>query len=601
MSSVNSSQHADIPVSQLRTSKPAEVNDDNDEPERLFYPPTMTPKSLPGLLQILFGLNGLTLALESLSLMYIVNTRVGIPLPYLPTYGAIAFLPYSLKPLYGYLSQGTKSLPRHLLFVALLTTNAFVILLTCLIPPGGVVLAFAVAFLRGITDSWAEFCLGLTLIDHARTTQQQQQDSFDNTASHFQSQAATARNFGALLGSLVTCLLVVERTLVSPDQLQLNGAVANALLITTGLLQIVGAISAYVYRNDFLPSPSATSFSLIVQQEDAIVDEESALRDDEDSHPSYSSQEDSNDADSLYSTSSLNSSEARTTMYHSRANWTLILLLQLIIILFAMKGPISEWASHVVWKVIMVSLLLAIAIMGLAMYSNDWWQKSHRVGLFLILRQAIPSDTMLVASFFYSVFQSTPLLLQLLSLASMAMTTLSSWSYGKLWSRFTDGRAFLLVIAGTTLLAALASLGNIVVFQNSSSHWIFWISLAFKAVTAFFSEWAFLPDVILATTSVTVGQKEDPQRVTNLAEVLPPSSSFSNDEQETTKNIAIEYGTLISCIDFGDQLGSLVTGPIVAMLGISRENHFLHLDRLVLLCSLFSVLSLGLLAILRKR
>eukprot|EP00537_Pseudo-nitzschia_pungens_P005043 CAMPEP_0172365110 /NCGR_PEP_ID=MMETSP1060-20121228/8095_1 /TAXON_ID=37318 /ORGANISM="Pseudo-nitzschia pungens, Strain cf. cingulata" /LENGTH=178 /DNA_ID=CAMNT_0013088295 /DNA_START=63 /DNA_END=596 /DNA_ORIENTATION=- len=59
--------------------------------------------SLPLLLQLLFGLNGLSLSLLTLPIMYILNTRVKVPLPYLPAYSAIAFLPYSLKPMYAYL------------------------------------------------------------------------------------------------------------------------------------------------------------------------------------------------------------------------------------------------------------------------------------------------------------------------------------------------------------------------------------------------------------------------------------------------------------------------------------------------------------------
>merc|ERR1712224_113221 len=62
------------------------------------------------------------------------------------------------------------------------------------------------------------------------------------------------------------------------------------------------------------------------------------------------------------------------------------------------------------------------------------------------------------------------------------------------------------------------------------------------------------------------------------------------------RTIAIEYGTLISCIDFGDQLGSLTVAPLVAILNVSRENNFLHLDYLILICSLTNmVVSLGLL------
>jgi hypothetical protein len=602
MTSTHSPQdnEEDNPEPLLPTSEPDE-NCDNEPHRRLYNDTDTSTRSLPWLLQILFGLNGFSLSLSSLSLMYIVNTRVGIPLHYLPTYGAIAFLPYSLKPLYGYLSQG---IPRHRLFVALLSTSSLSVLSTTLIPPGGVFLAFVSSFFRGVTDSWAELCLGLTLIDHARTQQQQHNyQDYDTLASRFQSQAATARNFGALLASLITCLLFVERQLMSPDQTQLTGAVANALLITTGGFQLIGALVAYLYRNVFRQKPSSTAFSIVQREEDdATVDEESALRDDEDSHPSYSSQDDQNDTDSLDTASSFDTPEQRP--YRSRANWILVVLLQLVIILIAMQRPITERTSHIVWKAFVVSLLLAIVVMALAMYFNNWWQKSHRVGLFLVLRHAIPSDAMLMASFFYTVFESRPLLLQVLSLVGMVMTTLSSWSYGKLWSRFSSGHRFLAIIAGTTLLAALASLSNLAVANHTSSHFVFWIALAAKVVSTFFGEWAFLPDVVLATKSVSLGGRREERRV--VVEVLPSQEAASttaneDNNEETTKKIAIEYGTLISCLDFGDQLGAFLAGPIVALLGISRENDFLHLNRFILLSSLASVLSLGLLPLLGKK
>lgn len=541
------------------------------------------PKSLSKILRALFALNGLSLSMQSLSLMYIVNTQVAIPLSFLPTYGAIAFLPYSLKPIYGYLSQG---IARHQLIVVLLIANSFSILCTTLIPPGGIFLAFFLAFLRGITDAWAELCLGLTLIDQARHCglTSNGNEGFDTFASRFQAQAATMRNSGSLLGSFITCLLFLARQIVAPNQTQLSGSVANALLIATGFLQATGAFSSLLYKEEFqlsLTSTDTSSFQVIGQNEDELPerDEESSLMDDESSVPSYSSDEENSDSDD------------RVPSYHSFSNWVLVALFQIIVVSLALKEPIVEWTSHFAWRLLILSLSFLIIIMAFALYSHNWWQSSHRVGLFLILRHAVPSDSMVVASFFYSVFQSTPLLLQLLSMISMGMATISSWSYGKLLSRYSSGREFLLVIAGTTLLAAVASLSNLTMLKQPSSEHIFWIALFVKSVTTFSGEWAFLPDVVLATTSLSVEKKE----------AAISSTGARRNDKETRKNIGIEYGTLISCIDFGDQIGSLVTGPIVAMFGISRENEWKNLDHLILLCSIASVASLALLRILQER
>ena len=72
-----------------------------------------------------------------------------------------------------------------------------------------------------------------------------------------------------------------------------------------------------------------------------------------------------------------------------------------------------------------------------------------------------------------------------------------------------------------------------------------------------------------------------------------------DNEEDQRLRIAIEYGTLVSCIDFGDQLGSLLAAPLVAAWQISRENGFLHLDRLIVFCSGANlVITLGLLPLL---
>jgi hypothetical protein len=78
------------------------------------------------------------------------------------------------------------------------------------------------------------------------------------------------------------------------------------------------------------------------------------------------------------------------------------------------------------------------------------------------------------------------------------------------------------------------------------------------------------------------------------------TTTGANNNNNNNQKIAVEYRTLISCIDFGNQLGSFLPGPIVAMLGISRENNFEHLDCMIFLCSWTSILLFGLLVLLRK-
>jgi hypothetical protein len=148
------------------------------------------------------------------------------------------------------------------------------------------------------------------------------------------------------------------------------------------------------------------------------------------------------------------------------------------------------------------------------------------------------------------------------------------------------------------------------------------IAIVSKFVTTFFDEWAFLPELVLATTSVRVPNTtlstsatsspspsdtiDDREAATRSASAIMSSTpnhgnscGNDDDDQRQQQRIAMEYGTLVSCIDFGDQLGSLVAAPLVAFWQISRENGFLHLDRLIVFCAVANVaITIGLLPLL---
>ena len=719
--------------------------------------------SLPLVLKLLFGLNGLSLSLLTLPIMYILNTRVAVPLSYLPAYGAIAFLPYSLKPMYAYLCgvwATTKQQPsngspprsdgnydnnntiessmiqnqrnnnhnqnhhyRYLsLFRWLLACNSLCTLLFATIPKGGSVVAvFVVAFLRGVSDSWAEFCLGLTLIDHARlgmNVDSGQSHNYQTTVSGFQAQAATAGNLGAWLASLITCLVLVGRRFASEhehehenddgtdhhQQPQLTGGIANGLVIVTALVQLGGAVFVHVWEKresalssygdagdgtyEELPTEARhpihhNATPLEESFEPCISTESDSLRDDERSHPSYSSLEDLSDDDDDDDESGSPSTEVtsgfRTSTNPSRspkkiANLAIVILLQCVLVAIALKGPIVEVSSHYVWGVLVTTFLVGILTAAITLCCklgnnntsnsssnakgyHDADATTFRVGLFLVLKNAIPSDSAILASFFYSLFGTNqPLLLQLLSFLGMGVSSLSSWSYTRFFShRFGSGRPLVGLMAGTVALASLASLLHVAVFrvyqkgeadndeededgETSSSlpsRNLLLIAIVSKFVTTFFDEWAFLPELVLATTSVRVPNAtrststsatssspsplvtiEDREAATQSASAIVVSiipnhdhscgnnddvsdENDDDDDQKQRQRIAMEYGTLVSCIDFGDQLGSLVAAPLVAFWQISRENGFLHLDRLIIFCAVANVaITIGLLPLL---
>ncbi|KAL3939382.1 MAG: hypothetical protein SGBAC_005883 [Bacillariaceae sp.] len=555
---------------------------------------TMPPSgmSLPFLLRGLFGLNGLTLALQSLSLMFIVNTQVAMPVALLPSYGAVAFLPCSLKPIYGYLSQYGEKM--HL-FVLLLAANSLCLICTALIPEGGVFWAFLWGFLRGITDSWAEFILGLTLVDHAVKYSRNDPKTFDLLSSQFQAEASTMRNLGTMLSSMLSVALFLGRQFYSPETEQLSGSVAKGLLYATALFQFIGALIACSFWKNMaiVPAPSDDSgFQPInqmdesfQQQEASATDEASSLVDEEASFPSYSSNESVDEE--------FHDEEVDPHPRSSIFNWVLVALLQSIILCIGLKDPIIEHTSHLIWTFSVSTISLLIVMVVITMYFHSLWKSLHRVGLYLVLRHAIPSDGMVLGSFYYGVFQSAPLLMQVLSLVNRAISTLSSWSYGKLFSKYSSDNNFLFVIAGTTLLAAIANLTNLFVFENVTSARIFWIVLAVQASTTFCKNWAFLPDVVLATKSLG-------DSVCTM-DSGPTMASTVRLEKKRAMRIGVEYGTLVSCIDFGDQIGAVAAGLIVAALGVSRENDWRNLGSFIVLSCIFAVASVGLIKLVHKR
>lgn len=678
-----------------RSSRPLSQDEDSDGVESIGLLPSATSmidggQSLPWLLRLLFGLNGLTLSLLTLPLMYMINTQVQIPLPYLPTYGAIAFLPYSLKPVYA-LTIGTAKqhgVPRPMLFVGLLTFNSLTLFLHTLVPAGGVIFMFVVAFCRGVTDSCAELCLGLTMIDQARRSVSGLSVNFDcnnnetnspyhDTVSMFQAQAATSRNVGSLVGSVVTSLLFLDRFLSSDDEgdkRQLTGGVVKGLFILTALLQLLGATAAFFFLIEFelfttshhqASRSTTTEMGRFMVQEQDIddredgvgerneertasydpINEETQLQDDDRSHPSYSSLEDHADETDNFSAEdsigSLNDTERVEQNPPQRGNTVgncvIIVALQSVLVVISMKGPMTDWTSNFVWEVVVLSLVFAVVMTAFLLYCNNWWQSSHRIGLFLILKGAIPNDAMVVSSLFYSIFESQPLLLQMLSLLDMVAVSLSSWSYSRLWSRYSSGRPFLVLIGGTAVLASLAPLLNILVFHayngdiSSSSnhaHSVLGFAILARIVGTFTEEWAFLPEIVLATTSLSVsgqGRRHNDEANIAIEETPEPSglvtgilsessvtraapagyrALFTGDENtiDSGDQIAMEYGTLVSCIDFGDQLGSLAAAPLVAILNISRDNDFQGLDHLVVICAAANIVaSLAILPLLGKK
>ena len=527
-------------------------------------------------LRLLYALNGLSLSLPSTALMYIVNTRAAIPIALLSVYGSIAFLPCSLKPIYAHFTP-TNRRPQCL--VGLLALGGIAMAMTVLVPPKGVLICITLAFARGVTGAWAEFLLDMVLIEQsASSTFTSSNLQFSTTAAFFQSQAATCRGAGSIAANIVALLLF------SQHGTTITVTVVTILLLATGILLQLGAVLAWIYQ------VGATTTTHTATE-----------------------------------TSSINtrSSPTPTPTNHATLDATFIITIQLLILLFAFQGPLqqstaSTWGWHIV-------VLLGITILILHIITTTW-TRSRRVAAFLIVRHAMPGATYVMSSFVYGIFQSSPFIYQLLGFIANIMTTLSSWSYGKLLAQFSEGIHLLKLIAGTTVIAALFSLLDLIVVQqqHEPSQWhAFAVITLVHLVTNVAGQWQFLPSVVLATTSITFPNDE------NLECELVPNDDNDDDNNMDAKHdisnsshssnisyqqspqrqrsccpdhttTAMQYGTLISCIDFGDQIGSWLTVPLVTMLGMTRENDWENIHLLIYITAALSLIPLVFLPILKE-
>lgn len=537
-------------------------------------------------LQILFSLNGATLALPSTALMYIVNTRASIPIVYLSVYGALAFLPNSFKPLYAYLSDFFPR--RDRLLTALLFLSGASIAATALVPKGGITACFIVAILREIFSAWPELLLGITMLQEAHTkatdiggsirpTTGTTSSNFDRIAARFQSQAATARNLGSWSATVVGFGFFLYRHYHVAKGNELNDFAVNLILVATGCINVFGAFFAWYHGVGNRHSYTRLESDVVPN----TVDDDIVL-------------------------STPGESTRNSRLFYGDA--VLIVLLQLLVIVFAMRSPLVDASSELVWNLLLLVLSSTMIVtVGLNFHK---WSRAHRVGFFLIARHAIPTSGFLMGSFVYELFQTAPMALQVFGVFSGGVTTLSSWSYGRFLAPFCSGTQIMAVIIGTTMLASVVSLLDMIVadLDKNDNQWkLFATIMTISAFTTFVGEWSFLPSIVLATTAVSVEEDQSKAPKTEKDFENPEELvSYQNmrvslcDCKAPTASIGMQYGALVSCLDFGDQIGSWLTMPLVAALGISRENDWEHMDTFIWTTALMSLIPLALLPLIRN-
>jgi hypothetical protein len=453
--------------------------------------------------------------------------------------------------------------------------------------------------------------------NNSNTSSPTQESLFENLSGIYQGQAATARNFGSLLASLLLLPILIMRNQGKTQKISFKFCIL--LLSLTSAMPLIGAAIVWKYKvgtQSYHQSPPLSSEEETSQEvisflsniktsfaidDDYTIGEECVLVPSEKAFPM------------------LSNSEKAT-----------IVTLQLLVVWMGLKSVISHPS---LWMSIFTILLILFLYCAIAS-TWDFGTKTpcststnteaavttllqRNVALYLTLVQIMPSASYQWYSYTYYLFGSEPIIIPLLSLVESMATTLGSNVYAQYVApKVTTRETFIRWTGIATLIYTVTSLLYLLVtVRNSenpeSSVWTnFILILPISAITSFCSEIRFLPSVALATSTIQFSTNIFPNVAPHDAIPLSPSCSSSSSVLDTSShqttirnastkigNAGLQYGSYISCIDFGDQLGAWTTVPIVAALGITRGD-WSNMTKLILICFFGSFLSLTFLALL---
>ena len=572
------------------------------------------PNNLVVPIRTLYFLNGATLALPSTAFMAIVNDVVDMPLDLLAAHGAVAFMPFSFKPAYSYLStsmceRGYISMP--MLMASLLAMSGIVTFLTGLIPKDGVTLCFLVAFIRGITIAFPEFLLGTFLVKQARkcspcleqsvlpnnrdvtlnieNESHQSIDNFEKLASIYQSQASMYRNLGSLIASIVS---IVIYFLIGRDSLSLR--TIRILLLATGLLPIIAA--SIVLRNEWITEGynEDVSTSNVVYKgiRDNDLNTESTLQL-VDTSDDLALGLDVRKEGEIENVSHLSEGlENSSRAEFSLCDRNLMILFQILLIWVGLQSILTRtYLSKIVWELVLgllVCALLYIVLKIIAQKEKSMFQQG--IVIYLILKHAIPDISFIWSSYTFFLFESNPAILQILSVLSSVGVVVGSGIYSKHLARWEIKKT----VKVTTLVSSVVILLHIQLankWKNVGN--LNNVTISTVIVLGFFSaasfEAEFIPSVIIATAALQISDK----KIFN--------DTNSNSVPERTKNDdamdSLQYGSYISFIDFGSQVGAWISIPLINMFEISRDD-WSPLLYILVIYSFLKILSLTLLNLL---
>ena len=473
---------------------------------------------LPLSLRLVYALNNATFQVSSLALLSIENTRVSIPAEYLPAYGAISFLPYSLRPLFAWISstllnntktsEENKNRHDRLLFPAfLLASLSFVG--TVFIPSGGIILCFFWGFLRGIAGAWSDFLIGMAVIEFSKLQAQlslsPSQNDGSTTYAHIVSintaQSSTAKNIGSFVASIATFAFFARNG-------TLGETTVNTLLLGTAAIFLFASLVSLKFQfhvGNLLTNLDiqryATVENAIIEHADDVASGDptnnmhytsSSLQEVAPSAKNQSETDQSDNSDSSSSSTLLPQSQETTepNQKHSRQilEVTTLVAFQILLAVSALQKPLvaamnqTTWVSLVVTSVFVVIFTIFLGYRyerkakmkdtpGTSSNEEDvkLFFQSHKLphrqlNLYFLLRYSLPIAGFLMYSYLYSVFEKEPMFLQLLSVLKTAVGSLATFCYEKFLSPYCH--------SGWPLIGLIASLDIIMGFIALLDVWV---------------------------------------------------------------------------------------------------------------------------------
>ena len=523
-------------------------------------------KRLPRALLACYFLNTVTLTLPSTAFSAWLNDDVKMTLEDQSRYYALAFLPWSLKPLFSLLAErvpiaGMRRKP----WVVLASAGTAASMIASSALTQSIAAVYVLAIVRSAFEALSSTVLGLVLIDHVGATSLQE-------AQPAQASTTAARVSGSIFAYVVGfgmygCAPSPEKQEKwDPLHVILFSAVVPALAAMSGAMLPEPKQAALTP-----PSPS-TPLGTVMEDAPLLASASSSPS------PTPSGTSASTPAPSsshhhtplqLPSTpdagTATDTTDAplavRALLVKHAPTLAGLLLVQATIIWASLQSVITSKAA---WSAVMgvmgsitVGLVLYLMIGPPAKQATEDQRQSVRFALFLFLINAVPSTSIVWWSFQYASLRTTALGtpacgMQVLAVVDQVVSLAACAAHGPLSRLISARRSDVVFVVFTVTHAAIALAVNLppTLTPNFATTGVAGMS----------------PMVVFLVASVLAGFVGRLALV-SLQVVATERCYAVNPTSLLTPGIV--YGILLSLLDFGESTGAWIAAPIIAAVGVN--------------------------------